>query len=124
MAIVAVVLASAATALLPQRTAVHAHVNAPQLARRHLILTMSDNSVDVSNLDIVMADLEKPLDLAGDAEIATFGVESTSCVADDGGVKWSETSTLMSADISIPGLMGQPAEVSSMLARLVVLRQR
>ena len=72
---------------------------------------MCDAGVDVSDLNIVMTDLEKPLELAGDAEIATFGVESTSGVTDNGGVKWSETSSLMSAEISIPGLMGQPAEV-------------
>jgi hypothetical protein len=72
--------------------------------------TKIDRSVDVSDLNLVMADLEKPLETTGDADVQTRGVESTSGVAEDGGVQWTETSTLLSAELAIPGLMGQPAE--------------
>ncbi|KAL3908112.1 MAG: hypothetical protein SGPRY_009927, partial [Prymnesium sp.] len=43
--------------------------------------------------------------------IATSGEQSTSSVAEDKGVLWLETSSWLSANISIPGLIGQPVEV-------------
>eukprot|EP00327_Prymnesium_parvum_P039378 CAMPEP_0195639768 /NCGR_PEP_ID=MMETSP0815-20121206/25782_1 /TAXON_ID=97485 /ORGANISM="Prymnesium parvum, Strain Texoma1" /LENGTH=116 /DNA_ID=CAMNT_0040782373 /DNA_START=43 /DNA_END=389 /DNA_ORIENTATION=- len=71
---------------------------------------MSDSGVDVSDLHVAMEDLEIPLDLPGEAQIATGGVEHSSGVVEDNAIHWSETPTVLSAVLSIPGLMGQPAE--------------
>lgn len=68
--------------------------------------------VDVSDLGLVMEDLQKPIpsELLGDFKITANGVESTSRIEslNDEGCLWEESSDLIGATLSIEGLRGQP----------------
>ena len=50
------------------------------------------------------------VDLCFFADCTRNYLESSSRVSPDGGVRWTETSDEVSADIAVPGLIGQPAE--------------
>lgn len=76
--------------------------------------------VDVSDLGLSLADLQKPLPAGLDAalSVASMGVESTSGLPEtrDEGIAWRETFDTIEATLVIPGLRGQPA--AAMLVEL------
>ena len=73
-------------------------------------MSLSDTAgVSVSDLGLTMADLEEalPSELLGG--IDSSGYQSTSRLGGDQGVVWSESATEVEAELTIPGLRGQPA---------------
>ena len=72
-------------------------------------LAASSSSVDVADLEITMADLEKEL-APGAVSLATEGYESTSrSGASDDGCRWRESADAVDVELTIPGLRGQPS---------------
>ncbi|KAJ1623618.1 hypothetical protein T492DRAFT_912459 [Pavlovales sp. CCMP2436] len=71
-------------------------------------------SIDVSDLGLTMADLERdlPPSVGGGSSLVTSGVESSSGLAPrrDEGIAWKETYDLMECTLTIPGLRGQPTQ--------------
>ena len=87
------------------------HLPSSLLQTRAARITMEAKGVDVSDLGLTMADLEKPLPRELTDGIASNGYESTSRLPgnQDRGCVWAETSTHLEASITIEGLRGQPA---------------
>ena len=65
-------------------------------------------SVDVSDLGLSLEDLEAPIPWGDGLEAS--GSESSSAISDDGGCLWRETAEVVSATLTIPGLVGQPSD--------------
>ncbi|KAL9188784.1 hypothetical protein ACHAXT_007162 [Thalassiosira profunda] len=73
-------------------------------------------SVDVSDLGITMADLEKKIPIHN-FSFESSGYQSTSRIPDvnDNGCHWVENPEDIDVTLRIPGLIGQPAEALSVL---------
>lgn len=78
------------------------------------------SGVDVSDLGLSLADLQKPLPAGLDASLSvvSMGVESSSGLPEkrDEGISWRESFDMIEATLVIPGLRGQPA--AAMLVEL------
>lgn len=66
-------------------------------------------SIDVSDLGVTIEDLQAPLPAVAGLEVETSGAESVSRVSVNDGCRWTETASEVDADLTIPGLLGQPA---------------
>ena len=66
---------------------------------------------DVSDLGLMMEDLEVEIPLTGGSSVVSSGYESTSRVATvrDDGCEWEESAEEVTAILTIQGLRGQPA---------------
>ena len=92
----------------------HSSSNSSRGGIAHMQLSdAAGSATDVSDLGLTMADLEEKLDpemLGGGIE--SSGYQSTSRLSassDDQGVVWTESATEIEAELTIPGLRGQPA---------------
>lgn len=106
--------------LLPNM--VSSFVGNPRVLARTTKLSMasSPNEIDVSDLNITMEDLNKPIpkEALDDALTLTLsGYQSTSRLpdVDDSGCYWVENANDLDVTLQIPGLRGQPAACLSVL---------
>lgn len=94
-----------------------------------LLFINNNKIIDVSELNLTMEDLQKPLPQSILSTIERSGYQSTSRIStiDDNGCYWIENNNIMNDDdddgsfgimdvtLSIPGLRGQPPEAISVL---------
>jgi hypothetical protein len=72
-------------------------------------------SVDVSDLNLTMEDLRKPLPPELLQSLRSTGYESTNRLIDDEGCQWTESLESVNVELQIPGLRGQPSAAMAVL---------